>query len=226
MGYSHQYFNGGLNRRDFIGTAGIIGAGLVLAPTAIAQQQEKAPAEGMFYQFVNNTKGKFSDDQISWSFGSKDFKTLAEAKGAPARMGGGGRINFQLKGGPDGQYRDFIEFTHGATGWYGNTTLVDEFVVPFTIELFNSDGTSRKVGITESCTRCSRRTRRKCPRNISLALRGPRPSSRPAAQSSARASPTSTTSTSTSTSGEKYATEKVENGWSKKVVDGVDVHRP
>ena len=72
-------------RHNFIGTAGIIGAGLVLAPTAIAQQQEKAPAKGMFYQFVNNTKGKFSDDQISWSFGSKDFKTLAKAKGARHR---------------------------------------------------------------------------------------------------------------------------------------------
>jgi len=53
-------------------------------------------------------------------------------------------------GGKPKVYKDFIEFTHNRTGWYGNTTQVDEFVIPLTIELFQADGTSQKVGITES----------------------------------------------------------------------------
>jgi hypothetical protein len=112
-------------------------------------------ADGDFYQFVNTT-GKFTDEQISWSFGERGtYTTFAKAKSAAAKMGGGGRMYFKIEtpaadGGKPQVYKDFIEFTHNNTGWYGNTTQVDEFVIPITIELFDSDGKSQKVGINES----------------------------------------------------------------------------
>ncbi|MEH2250089.1 glycoside hydrolase family 64 protein [Nostoc sp.] len=47
-------------------------------------------------------------------------------------------------------YFDWLEFTINNTGFYGNTTQVDQFGFPIVIELTASDGFSKKVGITES----------------------------------------------------------------------------
>ena len=52
-----------------------------------------------------------------------------------------------------GVYVDFIEYNHNGGTWWGNTTLVDEFIIPFTIELFNTQGQSQKVGIEEPRTK-------------------------------------------------------------------------
>lgn len=130
-------------------------APLTFAQVPTAKSQASAAASTNFYQFVNAT-GKFTDDQISWSFGEAGpYTTFAQARNAPPKIGGGGRMYFKIEvpataGGKPQVYKDFIEFTHNRTGWYGNTTQVDEFVIPITIELFEANGTSQKVGITES----------------------------------------------------------------------------
>jgi hypothetical protein len=49
---------------------------------------------------------------------------------------------------------DWIEFTVGGGGFWGNTTQVDQFGFPITMEMFNDSGSSyvsyQKVGITKS----------------------------------------------------------------------------
>ena len=69
MGVAHlQPLKGGLSRRDFLKVAGAAGAGLVLVPTILGAEKKAAPAaEGMTYNFINATKGKFSDDQVFWT---------------------------------------------------------------------------------------------------------------------------------------------------------------
>jgi hypothetical protein len=47
-------------------------------------------------------------------------------------------------------YFDWLEFTIDDAGFHGNTTQVDQFGFPMTIELRASDGFSKKLGITES----------------------------------------------------------------------------
>jgi Beta-1,3-glucanase len=47
-------------------------------------------------------------------------------------------------------YFDFIEFTYDDTGFHGNTSQVDQFGIPMTIEAVDSSGTSTKAGITQS----------------------------------------------------------------------------
>jgi hypothetical protein len=146
-------------QRRFMMVFGILLA--CLAPAALAE--EKTPSNPSsasgdntaFYQFVNATH-KFTDEQISWSFGERGpYTTFAQAKNAPAKMGGGGRMYFKIEvpatgAGKPEVYKDFIEFTQNKGGWYGNTTQVDEFVIPLTIELFEAGGKSQKCGITES----------------------------------------------------------------------------
>ena len=138
--------------------ASIFALGSIL-PATFAQDTKSIPPASdtntSFYQFVNATK-KFSDAQISWSFGERGpYTTFAQAKNAPPKIGGGGRMYFKIEvpddgGGKPKVYKDFIEFTHNGNGWFGNTTQVDEFVIPITLKLFVADGTSQKVGITES----------------------------------------------------------------------------
>ncbi|HWB58221.1 MAG TPA: beta-1,3-glucanase family protein [Chthoniobacteraceae bacterium] len=125
-----------------------------IATTAFAVKtfaQAPAPAaagNGDFYEFVNATGGAFTDAQISWSFDQKTWHPLSEGKSAPAKLGGGGRINFRLSN-DKGTWQDFIEYTHN-NNWNGNTTYVDAFVIPLTIELFKNDGSSVKLGIDQS----------------------------------------------------------------------------
>lgn len=153
-----------------------------LAPGSFAQEQKPpsqisgANTNSTFYQFVNATK-KFSDEQISWSFGERGpYTTFAQAKNAPPRMGGGGRMYFKIEttddGGKPHVYKDFIEFTQNAGGWYGNTTQVDEFVVPLTIELFTADGKSQKCGITESRAALFEAFKKDAPREFQSCLKG------------------------------------------------------
>ena len=47
-------------------------------------------------------------------------------------------------------YFDWLEFTIDNAGFHGNTTQVDQFGFPMTIELIGTDGVSKKLGITES----------------------------------------------------------------------------
>jgi hypothetical protein len=218
---------GGFTRRDFLKVAGATGAGLVLAPTilAAAKKGADAPAAGgpPFYEFVNNTKGKFSDDKIFYTFDGKTYTSMAESKTAPARMGGGGRIYFCL-GGPskqtgNGQYADFIEYTHGNTGWYGNTTLVDEFIIPFTIELFSAGGAHGKVGIEEPRTKLFEAFAKESPKEWHTCIKGTDRIVSPCRADFGRGKQYENYFAKyIDEIWEKYATKKVENGWTKEVV--------
>ena len=76
-----------------------------------------ASAATNFYQFINATR-KFTDAQISWSFGERGpYTSFAQARNAPPKIGGGGRMYFKIEvpavgGGKPQIYKDFIEFTH------------------------------------------------------------------------------------------------------------------
>ena len=64
--------------------------------------------------------------------------------------GGNGRLYFRLGAAPKNfddreAYWDFIEYAYDKGTWHGNTTQVDAFCVPLTIELGD-----KKAGITES----------------------------------------------------------------------------
>jgi hypothetical protein len=140
----------GVTRRELLKWAGAAGAGLVVAPTILRGGSAAIAAAGSdsFWFFVNNTKGKWKDSEVFVKFGGK-ATPLSEAKEYPAQ--GGGRINFSL-GGPNGKtgggvYADFMEYNHKGGTWWGNTSTVDAFVIPITIELFNTKGESQKRGI-------------------------------------------------------------------------------
>ena len=118
------------------------------APAASGTTAPAAP-DSDFYQFVNATGGAFTDAQISWSFdGGTTWHVLAEQKSAPA-LCKNGRVYFKLQN-DKGTWQDFIEYAQGKGGWNGNTTQVDAFVIPLTISLVKTDGTTRTLGITES----------------------------------------------------------------------------
>lgn len=142
---------------------------LLWALQAVEKEATPAPA---FYHFVNNTGGKFTDAQISWTLDGKTYHTLAESKEAPAKMGGGGRMYIKIDANGE-SYKDFIEFTHNNTGWYGNTTLVDEFVIPLTIELFEAGGKSRKVGIAEPRSALFEAFKKEVPAEFQSCVKGP-----------------------------------------------------
>jgi hypothetical protein len=215
-----------VTRRAFLKSTAIAagvaaGTGLARGPILLAADEANAQPAGDFYFFVNNTKGKFPDDQISWTIDGKNYKTLAEAKSAPARMGGGGRLYVKLKGGPDGQYADFIEFTHGGAGWFGNTTIVDEFVIPLTIELFDADGTSKKVGTIESRTALFEAFKKEVPEEFRSCVKGTKSIVSPCrADFGEGKAHAKYFDKYIDEVWEKYATEKTENGWNKKVVNG------
>src|SRR5712671_6396750 len=105
--------------------ASIVTFGCVVLTTFAAEEKPAtldAAGATNFYEFVNATR-KFSDAQISWSFGERGpYTTFAQAKNAPPKMGGGGRMYFKIEApvadGKPQTYKDFIEFTHNRTGWY------------------------------------------------------------------------------------------------------------
>ncbi len=123
--------------------------------SAAAQPSGKAKAPraggGLIYTFVNKTGGKFTDDQCYWSLnGGREWHSFAKEPTVPC-PGGNGRLYFRLGAAPKNvetdraAYWDFIEYAYGGKTWNGNTTQVDAFCIPLTIELG-----SHKVGITES----------------------------------------------------------------------------
>jgi hypothetical protein len=164
----------GLNRRDFLKIAGATGAGLVLAPTLLgAQKKSAAPTGGEegYYQFVNKTNGKWKDEQIFWSKdGGKSWKSVAESPTAP--NGGNGRMYFCIGKPPRNfddwsAYWDFIEYNSNGRKWAGNTTQVDAWCIPLTIEL----GT-HKFGITGPRTKMFEEFRKECPKEFKNCVLG------------------------------------------------------
>ncbi len=157
-----------------------IATGVIVAGFATAcpvQAQTPAPASpaasgsnsGDFYQFVNATGGAFTDDQISYKIDGQTF-TLAQAKTHPIVMKPAQRITFKLTN-ATGTYSDFIEYTQNRS-WNGNTSYVDAFAIPMTIELFKADGSSQKMGISESRIAIFNAWKAQAPKEFQSCLKG------------------------------------------------------
>jgi hypothetical protein len=133
--------------------------------------QAKPEGEGLVYRFVNKTNGKFSDEQCFWSLnGGRDWHSFA--KEPTVACTGNGRVYFYLGAKPKnfddyGTYWDFIEYNYAGGTWYGNTTQVDTFCIPLTIEMGN-----RKFGITESRSKLFEAFRNDCPKEFKGCVKG------------------------------------------------------
>jgi hypothetical protein len=122
----------------------------LLAPVIAAETPKSVTAHGPLYRLVNRT-GRFSDAECFWSLDDgKEWHSFAKEPTVPCPLGNG-RLYFRLGAAPTDfgdrkAYWDFIEYAseNGET-WHGNTTQVDAFCLPITIEM----GTNR-VGISES----------------------------------------------------------------------------
>jgi hypothetical protein len=159
-----------VSRRSFLkGTAIVAGAavGDVFSGGPIilgAQKAAAAPAASVdgYYQFVNKTNGKWKNEEIFWSKDmGRSWHMVAEEPTAP--NGGNGRMYFYMGKKPKnfddwGAYWDFIEYNSHDRWWAGNTTQVDAWCLPITIELG-----SHKVGITGPRTKLFEAFRKDAP---------------------------------------------------------------
>ncbi len=98
----------------------------------------------MTYVFLNRTNGKYTDDQIFWTF-SGQTKTIADQHIFDMPANSSGRVTFHLES-ATGKYWDFMEHTISANNWYGNTTRVDAYGLPMAIRLLCDAGTDTKLG--------------------------------------------------------------------------------
>jgi hypothetical protein len=134
-------------------------------------KSKPAAAGGTVYRFVNKTGGKFKDEECFWSLnGGRDWHSFAKEPTAPCA--GNGRVYFCLGTKPKNfddrtTYWDFIEYNYAKGTWYGNTTQVDAFCIPLTIELGK-----HKVGITESRSKLFEAFRKECPKEFKDCVKG------------------------------------------------------
>ena len=144
--------------------AAALAAAVLFAPAASAQNDPAPAGEKGIYKFVNKTNGKWKDSEIFWS---TDYgKTWhATDKEPTAKCPKGGRIYFSMGAehpadlGTDwNHYWDFVEFNYGGDTWHINTTYVDAFCIPLTIEVGNN-----KVGITEPKDKLVQTFLKECP---------------------------------------------------------------
>src|SRR5438874_1624977 len=132
---------------------------LCLVCLAASGEEKKTPAPdgSMTFTIVNKTGGKYSDEQIFWTLNGKDFKPMSQSNSVTVGKKPGGRLYISL-GAPmkdmagRESYFDFIEYTLNQSGFHGNTTQVDAFGIPITLELVDADGKSKSVGISEPRT--------------------------------------------------------------------------
>jgi hypothetical protein len=154
------------SRRSFLRRMGAAGAGLLLTPASLGLAQRRGGTGGLSYQFVNKTIGKFADDECFWSLnGGRDWHSFAKEPSVPC-PGGNGRVYFRLGPAPKNfddrsAYWDFIEYAYGNDTWHGNTTQVDAFCIPITIELGK-----KKLGITESRSKLFEAFRKAAPKEF------------------------------------------------------------
>jgi hypothetical protein len=165
---------GGLNRRRFLRVAGTAGASSILSSRVGGQPKEPTSSGPLTYTFVNKTNGKFASDRCFWSF--DDGRTWHAFADEPtvACPKGNGRVYFGLGDAPksfndDQSLWDFIEYAYDGVTWNGNTTQVDAFCIPITIELG-----SKKVGIVESRSRLFDAFRKEAPREFTGCVKGDR----------------------------------------------------
>ena len=160
-----------LGRRAFLQATAAVTAGLVWVPRSFGQA---AQAEGeLSYKFVNRTGGKFTDEQCFWSLTSgRDWHSFAKEPTVPCPRGNG-RVYFRLGAAPRNfndreAYWDFIEYaSDGRDTWHGNTTQVDAFCIPITIEMGE-----KKVGITGSRRNLFETFRKEAPAPFQTCLKG------------------------------------------------------
>ena len=156
---------------------------------------------------------------------------LAPVRGSPtACPGGNGRVYFRLGHGAQEPRRSprllgLHRVRLRRRPWNGNTTQVDAFCIPITIDLGD-----KKLGITESRSKLFKAFRRAPPQGVPGLRQGRTSgSSRRAGPGSARTGPTAGTSTSTSTTvWNMYAKEKKtpSGKYTGKVVDGALTFTP
>ena len=128
--------------------------------------------QGMHYKFVNKTGGKFTDDQCFWtSNGGSSWHSFAKEPTLPC--GGNGRLYFYVGDqkpkhfGDFSTYWDFVEYNFGGGTWYGNTTQVDAFCIPITIQLGDM-----KYGIEGNRAKLFKEFREKCPKEFKECVKG------------------------------------------------------
>jgi hypothetical protein len=168
---------GGFTRRDFLKVAGVAGAGLVIAPTllgsrrAVAAEAVGAGGPDSYYSFINKTSGKWKDEDIFWSKDmGKSWHTIKE----PAPNGGNGRMYFCIgKEKPSDlgtdwtTYWDFVEYNSNGRKWIGNTTQVDAWCLPITLEIGQ-----HHVGIKDPRTKMFEEFKQEAPKEFQGCLKG------------------------------------------------------
>src|SRR5262249_11812179 len=85
---------------------------------------------------------------------------------------GNGRVYLRLGAAPRNfddreAYWDFIEYAHDGGTWHGNTTQVDAFCIPLTVELGD-----KRVGIVESRRKLFDVFRAQAPREFAACVKG------------------------------------------------------
>jgi hypothetical protein len=167
---------GGLSRRSFLKTTGLVGAGIVLGPTILGSRARAAEVvkgagpEDSYYTFVNKTNGKWKDEEIFWSKDmGKSWHTIKES----AANGGNGRIYICMGKKPEpfgddwGAYWDFLEYNSNGKKWIGNTTQVDAWCLPITLEIG-----SHKVGIKDPRTKMFEEFKKEAPKEFKSCVLG------------------------------------------------------
>jgi len=213
-----------------------LAAGFVaLALAQLVQAQEPVvpsapvPAANDFYQLVNSTGGKFKDENISWTVEGNVWHTLAEAKSLPPGQKHNGRVRFKLTDPATGEtYEDFIEWAQNGPSWYGNTSQVDAFVIPLTLELFDASGQSSKVGINQSRAALFDEFKKEAPPEFQACVIGDKKIVSPHQADMGKGKPYADYFQKyIDDTWAKYATEtKTPDGWTGKVVDGALIYTP
>jgi hypothetical protein len=146
---------------------GVVGAGMLSSVPLFGA----AYADDLIYSFVNKT-GKFADNQCFWTInGGRDWHSFAKEPKTQCPKGNG-RVYFYVGARPKNfddreSYWDFIEYAYDGGAWHGNTTQVDAFCIPLTIELGD-----RKVGITESRSKLFEAFPKECPKEFKECVKG------------------------------------------------------
>jgi Beta-1,3-glucanase len=149
----------------------LVVVGLLLSLAPGGQPAEAPLAEGVTFKFVNKTDGRFTDEQCYWSLnGGKEWHSFAKEPTVPC-PNGNGRVYFRLGTAPKNlddrsALWDFIEYAYARGIWNGNTTQVDAFCIPMTIELGD-----KKVGIRESRRKLFTEFRERAPKEFQACVK-------------------------------------------------------
>ena len=160
----------GVSRASRLRGRALAGTGLLLALPLLAQEPQSA--DGLTYTFVNRTNGKFADDECLWSLnGGREWHSFAKEPAVLCPTGNG-RVYLRLGAAPrnfdDREATwDFIEYAYAKGTWHGNTTQVDAFCIPMTIELGD-----KKVGLVESRRKLFEAFRKEAPKEFQACVKG------------------------------------------------------